>query len=66
MVPGSPMIPWGQYNENGAEEQRAKDQAQLRSFGEEYRDWMKENYEQDKKRYRPEIDKVAQVICNTG
>lgn len=67
MVLGRPIIPqWGQYKEKGGEAQRAKDQVLLRSFGDEYRERMKQNYEEDKKRYRPEIDKIAQVIYNTG
>jgi len=67
MVLGNPVIPqWGQYEKTGGKEQEEKDKQILRSFREEYQERLKTNYEEDKNNYRPEIDKLAYIIYNTG
>jgi len=67
MVLGNPIIPqWGQYDENGGKKQETKDKETLRSFRDEYRVRLKENYNKDKEGFRPEIDKIAYIIYNTG
>lgn len=67
MVLGNPMIPqWGQYENKGGKEQEEKDRELLRSFRQEYQERLKLNYEDDKKNYSPEKDKIAYVIYNTG
>ena len=67
MVLGNPVIPrWGQYENKGGEAQREKDTQLLRSYREEYQERLQANYQRDQETYRPEIDKLAYVIYNTG
>lgn len=67
MVLGNPMVPsWGQYENKGGKEQEEKDKAILKSFREEYVERLKKNYEEDKGNFKPEIDKLAYIIYNTG
>lgn len=67
MILGNPMIPqWGQYENNGGKKQEEEDKEILRSFRSEYQERLNINYEKDKENYRPEIDKLAYIIYNTG
>ncbi|MEP0265484.1 class I SAM-dependent methyltransferase [Dokdonia sp.] len=67
MILGNPMVPqWDQYQNKGGKEQEEKDKEILRSFRTEYQERLQVNYEKDKETYRPEIDKLAYIIYNTG
>ena len=67
MVLGNPVIPqWGQYEGKGGEPQRRKDFATLGSLREEYRERLQANYQKDQETFRPDVDKLAYVIYNTG
>lgn len=67
MVLGNPMVPqWGQYADKGGKEQEEKDREILKSYRAEYNERLKLNYEDDKENFRPEKDKLAYIIYNTG
>jgi len=67
MVLGNPIIPqWSQYENKGGKEKEEQDKLVLKSFREEYTKRLKQNYEEYKEFYNPEIHKLAYIIYNTG